>query len=162
MWSIKTVKERKTALRRSLLETFAMVLYLLAFAISTRLLPDTEKQMLSILLSQTLISLCWANILSSWTVCVLCFCVFVCVSFWAVELLCNEGMTACLQTLAVNYTLIYCVRTRIWVCGAQKQKEGNWRQGIHSVCVCRGGIVWDLNKTKERHKERYVVSFKII
>lgn len=84
-------EKKKTLQRRSLLETFATVLYLLAFAISSRLPTDSEKQMLSICLSPSLISF-----FVEWD-CAFANRVHVCVLMWVwvcillnVEQPCNE------------------------------------------------------------------------
>lgn len=106
-----------------MLETFAMVLYLVAFAISTRLATDTEKQMLSIGCHDSYFYLCWTEIVPSRTVCA-------CVSFWARELPCNEGMTTCLQTHTVNYIPLCCVRARICVCVVHKKRGGEKEGGV--------------------------------
>lgn len=64
--------------------TFATVLCLLAFVISTRLPPDTEKQMLSIHLSQTLISFSLSRVSA--------LCVCICVGFIHID---THSMCVC-------------------------------------------------------------------
>lgn len=68
----KGQKRGKTA-ERFYKGPFAMVLCLLAFAISTRLPSDTEKQMLSVCLSQTFISFP-----AKWRLCPCELCVHLC------------------------------------------------------------------------------------
>lgn len=122
-------RRENTELRRSLLETFAMVLYLLAFAISTRLPTDTEKQMLSIRLSPTLISLFVERRLCPGELCVH---VGVCVypsEQWSCPVM-RVWLLVFKRSLLIILPFIVCTLAFVCVCVVHKKRAGEIEGGI--------------------------------